>query len=337
VAGGPLTISNPDVMTPLFDAVMVGEADHRFDAIAAAIMGASDRDDALLRLAGIPGMTVPAIHGDTADPPPPERAPAEVLPARTVLVREPNEFGGAFLVETGRGCPRACSFCVMRSGTRKTVFLPPQKIVDAVPDDVRRVGLVSASVSDHPRLAEVLEVLVSRGITVTLSSLRADRASPDVVGLLARGGLKTLTVAADGVSERLREGIDKGIEAADLERCATVAADSGIRAMRVYMMVGLPGETDDDLAEGAMLARRLASIIPVSVSVSPFVPKKFTPLADAPFAGKKDLKRRISMFGRLLHGEVKMRTTSPRIAETEWRLSHAQGDEAYRLVESLAE
>jgi radical SAM superfamily enzyme YgiQ (UPF0313 family) len=335
VAGGPLTLSNPDLVVPFADAVFSGEADGAFAGIASALSHAPGRAAALETLASIPGMHVSAIHLDMA-PPPPIQADRSLLPARSTLADEPNEFGDAFLVEVGRGCPRACAFCVARVGGRKPAFVPAERVLAAVPAGVRRVGLLGAAVSDHPHLAGIVEALVSRDVSVTLGSVRADRVTPDLLGHLVRGGLRTLTVAADGASEAVRARLGKDVTADDLVRCADTARAGGVSRLRLYAMLGLPGETDDDAIELASLIRRLSSRLRVAVSVSPFVPKRFTPLADAPFAGIRDLKRRIRVLAHAVGGAAALHVTSPREAEVEWRLSHARGGEAVSLVESLA-
>ena len=322
LGGGPVTLSNPDLLACVCDAVFVGEAEEAFGAIRAAIDSASDRDDLLCRLAALPGMHVPAVHGD-APPPPPARAGERCLPAHTVLADESNEFGDCFLVEVGRGCPRGCAFCVARAQGRAR-FVPAGRIVAAVPAATRRVGLLGAAVSDHPEIEDLVDTFARRGVGVTLGSVRADRLTPRLLRSLVAAGLRTLTVAADGPSEASRERLHKGIHAEDLERAAELARETGVSRLKVYVMVGLPGETGADIDEFAALVRRLSSRVRVAVSVSPFVPKRFTPMADAPFAGAPDLKRRLAELRRAIRGSAAMKATSPREAELEWRLSHAR-------------
>jgi len=330
IGGGPVTLSNPHLLAAVCDAVFVGEADHAFGALRDAIEGARDREDALLRLAKVPGAFVPAVSGE--DAPPIVRAPLDFLPARTTLKDEPNEFGDAFLVEVGRGCPRACSFCV--SSGLKPRFVAAEKVLAAVPEGVRRVGLVGAAVSDHPRLLAMVETFVARGCSVTTSSVRADRITPELLRLLAASGLRTLTVAADGPSEALRQALRKSVSAEDLERCADLAREARIMRLKIYVMVGLPGETGADILELGALVRRLSTRVRVALSVSPFVPKQNTPLASAPFAGVRDLKRRLSELRRAVGSAAAIRVTSPRVAELEYRLSHARGEELARHLQT---
>ncbi len=336
VAGGPLTLANPGALSGVCDAVFVGEADDSFAAVAEAVGGAADRDDALARLARVPGVLVPAVHGDDAEAPAPVRASVERLPVAMSRPDRPNVFGDAFLVEVGRGCPRACTFCVVRRGMRPTTFVEPERILARIPAGTRRAGLVGAAVSDHPGLLDMVEALVSRGVRVTLSSVRADRVTRDLARLLVAGGLRTLTVAADGVSEALRTRLRKGIRGERLLECARLARDAGMRDLRLYLMVGLPDEAEDDLGEGADLVRALAAILPITVSVSPFVPKRGTPLAGAPFAGVSVLKRRIATLRRRIGGAARFTAVSPRTAEMERRLAHAHGTEALDLARRWA-
>ena len=111
-----------------------------------------------------------------------------------------------FLIEPERGCHRGCTYCVMRRSTNGGMRLvAPAKVKSLIPDDARRVGLVGAAVTDHPGLPEILRRIVDSGREVGISSLRADRLNDEIVGLLKRGGYRTLTTAADGASERMRE------------------------------------------------------------------------------------------------------------------------------------
>jgi radical SAM superfamily enzyme YgiQ (UPF0313 family) len=336
VGGGPVTLSNPDLLAALCDAVFVGEADAAFADLRAAISQATGRDDALARLAAVPGAWVPAVHGDEPPAAGPAHAPPACLPTHTRITGEPNVFGDAFLVEVGRGCPRACTFCIARRGGARAVFVPAERIRAAVPAGTPRVGLLGAAVSDHPRLLDLVDGFVSSGCQVTLGSVRADRVTADLVRLLVAGGMRTLTVAADGPSEALRTALRKGLTADDLDRAAALAASAGVGRLRLYTMVGLPGETDADIDELGALVARLSARIRVAVSVSPFVPKRFTPLADAPFAGVRELKRRLATLRRSVGRTATLRAASPREAEREWRLAHARGDEAVStIVDSL--
>lgn len=328
VGGGPLTRSNPDLLAAVADAVFLGEADDAFIAIRRALSDAEGRQDARVRLESIHGCWVPDLRADGAPPPAPVQAARTETPLCSPMPLRPNRFGGAFLIEVGRGCPRSCGFCVARTGVGPARFAPAERILGAVPEGVDRVGLLGAAVSDHPQLLPIVRSLLDRNIQVTLGSVRADRASLELTALLARSGMKTLTIAADGASEALRASIRKDIQARDLLAAADAARDAGMTRLRLYVMVGLPGEQDADLGEFCDLAGDLASRLRLAVSVSPFVPKRFTPLEAAPFLPVREQKRRLAELRRRLGHRVQLRMTSPREAELEYRLSHVTAEAA---------
>jgi len=153
--------------------------------------------------------------------------------------------------------------------------------------------------------------------------------------MLANGGLKTLTVAADGSSQRMRDVIGKGITAGHLRNAAAVAAGSGIGRLRVYVMLGLPGETPEDIAEFASLMNELAGDVHVIVSVSPFVPKRFTPFDGFPFAGVAAIRRGVARLGVALDKRVEMRAGSAKQAEIEYRLSTVRLPDAETVLRGL--
>ncbi|MGC4122716.1 MAG: radical SAM protein [Myxococcales bacterium] len=247
VAGGPLTFSNPAPLEPFVDLVVLGEADETIHQLLEAARTCGTKEATLAALDGKPGFHVPASGkpmpalGCTAD---------ERLPARSQILTPDTELSSMFLVEAERGCSRGCTYCVMRRSTNGGMrLIPPERVLAAVPEGVRKVGLVGAAVTDHPKLREILEALVRRGLEVGMSSMRAERLDPELVNLLARAGYRTLTVALDGASKRLRDTIDRRTDEKDILRAAELAKAGGLKRIKVYMMVGLPTETEADLDE----------------------------------------------------------------------------------------
>jgi radical SAM superfamily enzyme YgiQ (UPF0313 family) len=233
-----------------------------------------------------------------------------------------------FLIEPERGCSRGCTYCVMRrttNGGMRTV--EPERVLDLIPPGAPRVGLVGAAVTDHPRIVELVRTLLQDGREVGISSLRADRlcARPELVSLLARSGAKTLTTAADGASERLRTALDRKTNAGQLVKTAELAREAGFRQLKLYLMVGLPGETDADLDELAALSGEISRIIPLRFGCAPFVAKRNTPMDGAPFAPVAEVERRIAYLRGKLRGRAEIKPTSARWAWVEYML--AQGGE----------
>src|SRR6185503_10915048 len=201
------------------------------------------------------------------------------------------------------GCSRGCHYCVMRrttNGGMRTVS--PERVLSLIPEHARRVGLVGAAVTDHPRIVELLRTLVDSGREVGVSSLRADRLTQELVDTLRRGGTTNLTVAADGASQRMRDLVDRKHSEEQILRAANFARTAGLRQLKVYNVVGLPYEEDADIDELIRFATELSRIIPVALGVAPFVAKRNTPLDGAPFAGIREVEAKLERLRRGLKG-----------------------------------
>jgi len=322
VAGGPLTFSNPLPLGPFVDVVVMGEAEELAPALLAAIDAEPDRARLLDALSRTDGFWVPSVHGERL--PAVAKADDALLPARSTVVTPNTELRSMFLVEPERGCSRGCTYCVMRRSTNGGMRkVAPEVVLDAVPAHAKRVGLVGAAVTDHPKIAEIVRGLVDRGCEIGISSLRADRLTDEFVGLLARGGYRTLTTASDGVSERLREVIQRKTKEKHLVRAAELARAHGMRGLKLYEMVGVPGETDDDIDELVRFGRELSKVIPLALGVAPFVAKRNTPLDGTAFAGIREVELKLERLRKGLRGTVDVRPTSARWAWVEYVL--AQG------------
>jgi radical SAM superfamily enzyme YgiQ (UPF0313 family) len=205
-------------------------------------------------------------------------------------------------------------------GMRKVA---PETVLALIPEHARRVGLVGAAVTDHPKIREIVRGIVDSGREVGISSLRADRLDDELVSLLARGGYRTLTTASDGASERLREQILRKTTEKHLVRAAELAKTHGMKTLKLYEMVGLPGETTEDLDELIRFSRELSKIIPLALGIAPFVAKRNTPLDGTAFAGIREVEGKLERLRKGLRGKVEVRPTSARWAWVEYVL--AQG------------
>jgi len=236
-----------------------------------------------------------------------------------------TELASMFLIEPERGCHRGCTYCVMRRSTNGGMRLvEASRVLGLIPAEARRVGLVGAAVTDHPQLPEILAGVIEQGRGVGISSLRADRLTPEIVGLLKRGGYRTLTTAADGASERMRTIIERKTKEKHLLRAAALCREHDLRLLKLYMMLGLPGETMDDIDELGRFALELAAVAPkLALSIAPFVAKRNTPLDRSPFEPIASIDAKLARLRARLRGRVDVRLTSPKWAWIEYRL--AQG------------
>ena len=335
IAGGPLTFSNPEPLEPFVDVLVQGEADDLIHVLLDAVAGSPTRSDLLQRLAAVPGFRVPGVGGQSLHV---ARADDGRLPARSQIVTPHTELASMFLIEPERGCSRGCHYCVMRrttNGGMRTVA--PERVLELIPARARRVGLVGAAVTDHPRIVELLGTLVDSGREVGVSSLRADRLTEELVRTLRRGGARVLTVASDGASQRMRDLVDRKHSEEQLLRAARLAASAGMERLKVYSMVGLPLEADEDVDELIRFTLELAGHVPVALGVAPFVAKRHTPLDGAPFAGIKEIDRRLERLRRGLQGRAEVRPTSARWAWVEYMLAQCGPEAGLAAMDAWAE
>lgn len=337
LAGGPLTFSNPEPLAAMVDVLVVGEAEARVvDVLRALSEAGASRAAQLEAAAKIPHVFVPGHHSVL---PAIGMEDDALLPAHSAIRTPHTELRDMFLVETSRGCSRGCAYCVMRRSTNGGMrIVPADDVLGAIPRDARRVGLVGAAVSDHPKVIDMVHALADRGCEVGLSSLRPDKLarSDDFVAALARVGYRTLTTAMDGTSVRVRATLDRRARPDQLVRCAELAKKHGMDRLKLYLMIGTPGETDADVDECVAFATELSRIVPLALGIAPFCPKKNTPLSDAPFAGIDVVDARLDRLRRGLKGRVDVRSTSARWAWVEHMLAQGGEAEGHALIDAVA-
>lgn len=324
IAGGPLTFSNPEPLEPFLDVLVQGEADQLIHILMDAALSL-EREALLDHLAKTPGFRVPGRGGVSFHV---AKADNTRLPARSQILTPHTELRSMFLIEPERGCSRGCHYCVMRrttNGGMRTV--PYEEVLALIPEQARRVGLVGAAVTDHPKIVPLLRAIVDSGREVGVSSLRADRLSQELVDALRAGGAQVLTVASDGASQRMRDLVDRKHSEEQIVRAAQYARAAGMERLKVYSIIGLPLEEDADVDELVRFTSELSRILPVALGVSPFVAKRNTPLDGAPFAGIKEVEARLERLRRGLKGRAEVRPTSARWAWVEHMLAQC-GPEA---------
>ena len=339
IGGGPLTFSNPAPMAPFFDVIVLGEGEELIVELLNVCRDAGFvRDRVWTALAGKPGYYLPS-HGETV--PPVAAVDDALLPARSVIATPNTELADMFMTEAARGCSRGCTYCVMRRSTNGGMrIVPREAIIAGIPEGTRRVGLVGAAVTDHPDITAIVRDVVAGDREVGISSLRADKLTDELVRLLAKGGYRTLTVAADGASERMRRVVERSTRAEHLLRSAQFAAAHRLHTLKVYMMLGVPSETDADVDELVQLSRELAAIHPrVAYGLAPFVAKRNTPLDGSPFAGIDVVEHRLARLrdglkAAGLAGKVEVRPTSARWAWVEYMLAQGESNAGLAVMDA---
>jgi radical SAM superfamily enzyme YgiQ (UPF0313 family) len=310
VIGGAVTFVNPEPLAPFADVVAAGEGEMLIPALASAIDAAADRDDLLRRLVQERGFYVPSFYdvhyatdGTIAsfEPRPSTGAPTVVRkaavksterldPPATSIFTPDTEFGSRFLIEVVRGCANLCRFCWAGYNYLPVRAFPADRILElarAARIHSGRAGLVSIALCDHPEIERILSGLMDMGYSISPASLRLDDLTETIVRTLRQSGERSITIAPETGSDRLRRVINKTVTNAEIVDKTELIFASGMENLKLYYMIGLPTETDEDLAAIAELSTQLRDIMVrharprgrigrIVASVNPLIPKPGT-------------------------------------------------------------
>jgi radical SAM superfamily enzyme YgiQ (UPF0313 family) len=335
VIGGAVTFVNPEPLAPFADVIAAGEGEALVPALLDAF-GTSSRSEQLKRLARQRGYYIPSLYdveyaadGTIARYVPREgsNAPAVVKkaalkttdavdPPSTTIFTPDTEFGSRFLVEVVRGCANLCRFCWAGYNYLPVRAFPAQRILDcaiAAKPYASRAGLVSIALCDHPEIEHILRSLKDMGYSISPASLRLDDLTPTIVSLLKDSGERSLTIAPETGSDRLRRVINKTITNEEILDRAELIFSSGIESLKLYYMIGLPTEEDADLVAIRDLTLQLYEIMlkharargrigRIVASVNPLVPKPGTAYQWLPMTRSDEIERRMQRLRQLVSG-----------------------------------
>ena len=355
IAGGPCATFNPEPFADFIDAFIIGEGEgivsRVLDIIRDGKMEGLDRHAILRQLANISGVYVPSLYvpiysddGEFKGYDIAEGAPKtikrhfEMLTSggETVVATNYTEFGAMYIIEVARGCGRHCRFCMAGYCFRVPRVRPLEILkegVDRAEKLGKKVGLMGAAISDYPEVDELVTYIRSKDMRYSCASLRADSLTQAVVDGLADSGQKTITIAPETGSERLRRVINKGISEEHLQNAATLSAKSGIQHMRLYIMIGLPTETNEDIEAIVGLAERTQAHMAevgckgrLTLSINPFIPKPFTPFQWMAMDNQKMVEKKLQYIKKALqkNRRIEVLVESPKEAYIQGVL--ARGD-----------
>ncbi len=344
IAGGACIMTNPMPVSPFFDCLCIGEAEAilpgMLPVLAEGIQG--ERSDLLKSLAALPGIYVPQYHsGSTIARQ--WTANLDDFPVASAVITADTELGDLYLIEVERGCNWACRFCLVSSAYQPIRYRSLDNLLAQAKEGLkyrRRLGLMGPAVTAHPQIEELLDTLCQMGAGLSVSSLRIKPLPSHVVELLAESGAENVTLAPEAGSERLRKLIRKGFSEDDILEAVDKVAEQRIKQLKLYFMLGLPTETDEDVEEIVKLAAGIKKIIEkhhsgcrININVAPFVPKAGTPFQWLPMTLVPVLNRRITMLKNSLpRMGIKLNAESPPWSEVQAVLS--RGDA--KLAEVLA-
>jgi radical SAM superfamily enzyme YgiQ (UPF0313 family) len=336
VIGGAVTFLNPEPIAPFADVIAAGEGELLVPALMGAIRAASDRDDLLRRLAADRGFYVPSFYdvryeadGRVAgfEPKPGTGAPAVVKkaavkstdrldPPATSIFTPDTEFGSRFLIEVVRGCANLCRFCWAGYNYLPVRAFPADRVLELAAQARRhssRAGLVSIALCDHPEIERILQGLLEMGYSISPASLRMDDLTDPIVSLLRQSGERSITIAPEAGSDRLRRVINKTVTNEEILDRADVIFRNGIENLKLYYMIGLPTETDADLESIRDLTVAMREIMlkhgrsrgqlgRIVGSVNPLIPKPGTAYQWLPMEDPAKTDRKGKRLRQLLAG-----------------------------------
>ncbi|MFC1903278.1 radical SAM protein [Chloroflexota bacterium] len=322
IAGGPCISANPIPLSPFFDCLCIGEAEPIVSTILPALSEGigGKRDELLKALASLPGVYVPLYPRSKV-----VRQWARNLddfPATSTILTPDTELGDLYLIEVERGCHWGCRFCLVNITFSPMRFRSIDKLMEQAEQGLgyrKRLGLVGPAVSDHPQFEELLGRLHQMGAKFSISSLRINRLTSKALTEIVRGGAQTIVLAPEAGSQRLRQVIKKDICEDDILAATDKLAGQRLKQIKLYFMLGLPSETDEDIEAIIKLALECKNRLDkqqsgtrLTLNIAPFVPKAGTPFQWSGMVPLQILNQRLSRLKNKLSPKgIKIKSESP--------------------------
>jgi len=335
IAGGTATFINPTPIAPFMDLLFLGEIEPFLEQFVEELRLLKDyrygKHETLRRLSHLDGVYVPqihdaekkrisiAVHRDKANP--------QFSP----VVTPDSHFQNMFLIETGRGCGRYCHFCAASHVYHPLRYFPEEKILSTIEHNIqsaKKVGLVGAALCDHPQLTSLCKKLVDAGYQLGLSSFRFDAITSEFLDIIQQGGVSAITLAPEAGTARLRQIINKSLSDVQIFGSLELISQTNIANLKLYFLIGLPFETQNDLQGIVETVRKARAIYfansrqkkEITISVNAFVPKPFTPFQWWGMDNEKMIKNKRRFIESELH-----KITGIKISKKNAKLELVQG------------
>lgn len=327
IAGGVCAFTNPEPLAAFVDLFVLGECEEIIRPLVQVLLDfpikSPDRLSLLQKLSSVDGIYVPAAFSVCYD----KKGTVSGVylkegffrktkriwlsdltqyPTTSRILNERAEFGHMFLIEVNRGCPRGCSFCLAGALYRPVRYQAKEIIIEEASRGLKlrkTIGLLGTAVSDHPDLVEIAQKIIDAGGRISLSSLNLARVSANLLEILVKGGYKTLTMAPEAGTERLRQATGKEVSEDLILKTTELIFSSGITNLKLYFMIGLPSEKDQDIKGIVELAKKIkhqalkigrgkGRLGKITLSINSFVPKPWTPFQWAAMEPTQSLRQK---------------------------------------------
>lgn len=333
--GGPVVTANPIPYKDFFDFMIIGDGEQLNTNVVTILADNKNKpkDEILKLLAKLNGVYVPTLNQEKIV----KNSCKIENCVYTPILSDDAFFKDMFIIEISRGCANCCGFCMASYLNLPVRFAPYENIIEAIDLGLQytnKIALLGAQVSIHPKFKQICEYIAQKvqknpKIEMSISSLRVDAVDDAMIKTLVSAHQKHVTIAIEAGSERLRKVINKNITEEQIKHTVETARLNGLKGVKIYAMIGIPTETQEDLNEMVRVAKELKQAnkgFDISFAFSSFIPKPHTPLQWCGRFSTKELEKRQNFLQKEFH-KIGVKTSFSSIKWDYWQTVLSRGDD----------